>query len=137
MKRPRSIPRPQPPLADPQGQLQSEPSKPVATASAVQSPFHVAGVSTNPLTDIDTQPILQSRSPAAGIQETSDYLRKIPTPPSSLALIPDEELEAYFNAPITHPPSSNSSPVHHHLQIIEEGLQKPFPLDSTVSSRLE
>ena len=141
VKWPKGIPRPQPPStpssADPQDQLQFEPSEPVATAFAVQSPFYVAEVSTNPSTDIDTQPIIQLRSLAAGIQETSNYPQQIPTPRSSPALIVDEELEAYFNAPITHPPSSNSSPVHHHLQIIEEGLQKPFPLDSTVSSRLE
>ena len=58
VKRPRSIPRPQPPSApysaDPQDQLPSEPSEPVATACAVQAPFPVVGVSANPSIDVNT-----------------------------------------------------------------------------------
>ena len=36
--------------------------------------------------------------------------------------ISDEELKNYFSAPLTHPPTKGSSPVHHHLVIIEEEL---------------
>ena len=142
--RPRAIPRPQPPsasvLADLSDQvLQLKPNE-LATANLVpQSPSHDAGVSTNPLANVDIAddpPISQPRSPAIETQETSSSQHQRVTSPVSLVLIPDKELEAYFNAPITHPPHT-SSPVQQHLVIIEEELQKPFPLDSTISSKLE
>ena len=129
-KRPRDVPQLQPPSAsasvDPQDQvLQPELNEPVVANPAVQSPPITAAVSANPLADIDfpnNQPITQPGSSVAKTQETSSLSHQLSTPPASLSIILDEELEAYFNAPITQPSAGNSSLVHQHLQIIEEDL---------------
>ena len=51
--------------------------------------------------------------------------------------IPDEELENYFSAPLTYPPTESSFPIHHHLVIIKEELQKWLPLDPATLDKLE
>ena len=120
--------------------MQHEPNDPAISNLAIQSPPYAVGMLTHPSANVDFldgQPISQLRSLAAEIQDISSFPYDNPTPPSFLALIPDEELEEYFNAPITHPPSSSSFPMHHHLQIIKKELQKSFPLDSAISARLE
>ena len=119
--------------------MQLESNEPITANSAPQSPSHDVGVFINPSTDVDfpdDSPIPQLRNLAIKPHETSSSWHQRITPPTSPVLIPDEELEAYFNAPITQPPHT-SSPVQEHLEIIEEELQKPFPLDSMVSSKLE
>ena len=76
-------------------------------------------------------------SPVAEPRSFSNLPQPNSTLPDSPTLIPDEELEEYFNAPITQTPSTFSSPVQQHLKIIEEELQKSFPLDFAVSAKLE
>ena len=68
-------------------------------------------MSTNPTADLYNHPINQLRSPGAEPHSFSNLPQPNSTPPSSPALIPDEELEEYFNAPITQPPHTFSSPV--------------------------
>ena len=53
------------------------------------------------------------------------------------ALTTDEELDNYFSAPLTYPSIGSSSPIQHHLSIIEEELQKPFPSNPTTLAKLE
>ena len=55
----------------------------------------------------------QSLPATATATTTASATQQCPTtPPIPLALIPDEELEEYFSAPITQPPSGLSSPIH-------------------------
>ena len=119
--------------------LRLESNEPAAADSTPQSPLQDAAVLVNPTpatTVADDLPISPFSSPTVEVPETDRSCHQHDIPSSSPASIPDEELEAYFNAPITQPPST-SSPVQGHLEIIEEELQKPFPLDSMVSSKLE
>ena len=83
------------------------------------------------------QPISQLKSPVAETYDISILPQQPPSLSTSPTLIPNEELEAYFRAPITQPPHGSPSPAHHHLKIIKEGLQRPFPLDPAFSASLE
>ena len=57
--------------------------------------------------------------------------------PNAPTLVLDEELENYFSAPLTYPPTKASSPIHQHLAFIKKELRKPFPSNSTTLARLE
>ena len=81
-----------------------ESNDPVMAIPAVQCPPVTIEVSTSPLADIELpigHPIIQPRSLTTETQEISSLPHQRVTPPTSPAVISNEELEAYFNAPIT------------------------------------
>ena len=62
----------------------------------------------------ETQPIDQP-STVLGIGVTMEAHQSLASPGVVPTLIPNEELEQYFSAPLTHPPSGSSSLIHQHL----------------------
>lgn len=59
------------------------------------------------------------------------------SPLIALIVVLDGELENYFNVLLTHLPIEGAFPIHHHLVIIEEELQKPFLSDLATLAKLE
>ena len=80
------------------------------------------------------EPIADEDAQLGQVLEGNKQNPVIPTTPTSM---PDEELDNYFNATVTQPPISSSFSMQQHLQIIEEELQKPFPIDLAILANLE
>ena len=111
--------------------LSPKQDKRVATDPIIQSHFHTATTQANLAaneTRADDQPITQLRDLATteetqlshGLEETRmSPLQNSTSLPGARTLIPEEELENYFSASLTHPPTEASSPIHYHLALIE------------------
>ena len=93
----------------------------------------------------DNQPIPQLREPAAAddVQPVQVLEGNKASSPQNyvvlptLILVPDEDLDSYFNAPFTQPLSGNFSLCSSISKSSKKNYKHPFPTDPPISASLE